>query len=58
MKIVIVGFNQKQKRSLLYRQVEPKKIMAGYDYMPVAEVFVEALKRGATIISVRVLKGK
>lgn len=56
MKIVIVGFNQYQKKALIYRQidcmVEPEAIMKA------GKVFYQALKKGATIISTRVLEEK
>jgi len=58
MKIIIVGFNQKQKRALIYRQVEVISPVGTveYDYTPALRIFQKALEKGATIISVRVLE--
>lgn len=66
MKIVIVGFNQYQKKALLYREVEAKKIhenemeqaQRNRTIEKAKEVFAKALEKGATIISTRVLEEK
>jgi len=60
MKIVIVGFNQREKKALIYREVEvfsPVDTIE-LDFTPALKIFEKALNIGATIISTRVLEEK